>query len=221
MIFVTGDLHGDRSRFKNIKKSKIKKGDTLLVCGDFGFIWDGSKKESSFLEWIGKRNYHVAFVDGYNDNLDLIKKFPETQWNNGNVRTISGKLVMLLRGEVYDIENKKVFAFGGGVSNEREHSSDNDADKLPSIEEMQNALNNLLKCDNKVDIIVTHDAPSKIKLFLNMDNNDVDYLQTFLENISKSVKFKNWYFGKYHNNKVIPPCYNIVYTKVLNTTKLL
>ncbi len=215
MIFVTADLHGDKSRFKQIKKSKIKKGDTLLVCGDFGFIWDGSKKETKFLKWIGKRKYTVAFVDGYNDNLELINKFPETQWNNGHVKAISGKLVMLMRGEVYDIGDKKVFAFGGGVSSEREHNSDNDIDKLPTIEEMQNGIDNLSKCDNKVDIIVTHDAPSKIKLFINMENNEVDYLQTFLENLNKTVTYKDWYFGKYHTNKKIPPCYNIVYTDVL------
>ena len=44
MIYFTGDLHGDYDRFKSKELKKLKKGDTLIVCGDFGFLWDGSKK---------------------------------------------------------------------------------------------------------------------------------------------------------------------------------
>ena len=37
VIYVTGDMHGDFSRFKDSPLKKLKAGDTLLVCGDFGF----------------------------------------------------------------------------------------------------------------------------------------------------------------------------------------
>ena len=40
MVYVTGDLHGDYSRFKRPEMKKLRAGDILLVCGDFGFIWD-------------------------------------------------------------------------------------------------------------------------------------------------------------------------------------
>ena len=43
MVYVTGDLHGDYSRFKRPEMKKLRAGDILLVCGDFGFIWDNSK----------------------------------------------------------------------------------------------------------------------------------------------------------------------------------
>ena len=45
MIYVTGDTHGDETRFKQFKKLFPKRRDHLLVCGDFGFVWDGSVKE--------------------------------------------------------------------------------------------------------------------------------------------------------------------------------
>ena len=38
MIYITGDIHGDLSRFKDKRIKKLKKGDTLIVCGDFGFM---------------------------------------------------------------------------------------------------------------------------------------------------------------------------------------
>lgn len=215
MIYVTGDIHGDNGRFKVVSKAKIKKGDTLLICGDFGFIWDGSKKETNHLKWIGKRKYNIAFVDGYNDNLDLIKKYPQSDWNGGKVYSISGKLKMLKRGEVYCIDGKNVLAFGGGDSIEREHDTAKDADKLPTSDEIDNAILNLEKCGNKVDIILTHDAPAKVKLFIDMENNEVSHLHTFLEKISKTVKFKQWYFGKYHQNKIIPPCYRMIFNDIV------
>ena len=39
MIYITGDIHGDFSRFKSPLLRKLKKNDALIVCGDFGFIW--------------------------------------------------------------------------------------------------------------------------------------------------------------------------------------
>ena len=42
MIYVTGDTHGDIERFKSSGIHKVKKGDSIIVCGDFGFVWDGS-----------------------------------------------------------------------------------------------------------------------------------------------------------------------------------
>ena len=34
-------MHGDFERFKLPAMKKLKKGDTLIICGDFGFLWDG------------------------------------------------------------------------------------------------------------------------------------------------------------------------------------
>ena len=59
MIYFTGDMHGDFSRFKDVKKARVKKGDTLIVCGDFGFLWEGGKKEEAVLQKIGKLPYTV------------------------------------------------------------------------------------------------------------------------------------------------------------------
>lgn len=217
MIFVTGDIHGEKKRFKELKKSKIRKGDTLIICGDFGFIWNDSKKEKKQVKWIGKRKYNVCFVDGYNDNLELINKYPQTVWNGGKVRNISGKLFMLERGEIFNIEEKKIFAFGGGETLETEDSSAIKPNKLPSFSDMENGINNLDAINNSVDFIISHDAPSKIKLFINMESNEVDHLNTYLDSIRENTKFKKWYIGKYHCNKIIPPCYQLLFTNVIKT----
>ena len=58
MIYVTGDTHGDIDRFKDSQMKKLGRGDTLIICGDFGFFWDGSKKEQQMLKKL------AAKVDG-------------------------------------------------------------------------------------------------------------------------------------------------------------
>ena len=72
MIYVTGDLHGDPARLSDKALRRLKKGDTLLVCGDFGFVWDGSPAELKLRRKIGKQKYITIFVDGTHDNLPMI-----------------------------------------------------------------------------------------------------------------------------------------------------
>ncbi|MEG0894183.1 MAG: hypothetical protein RSE93_00595 [Oscillospiraceae bacterium] len=212
MIYITGDFHADKKRFSAF--NKLKKKDTLIITGDFGFIWDGSKKESEILKWIGKRRYSVLFIDGFYDNLELLKKYPIQQFNGGLVREISGNLKMLLRGEVYEIENKKIFAFGGGTSLECDIIKEADKEKLPSNEEMVNGIENLKKVGNSVDVIITHEAPLRVRDFINFNNYESDILHKYLDTIRESTTFKEWYFGKYHNDKRIPPCYNMMFLNV-------
>ena len=78
MIYATGDTHGDYSRFKDPQIKKLGRGDTLIVCGDFGFFWDGSKKEEQVLKKLRSKDFTIAFVDGCHENFDILEKFPES-----------------------------------------------------------------------------------------------------------------------------------------------
>lgn len=210
-------MHGDKKRFKQVKKAHIKKKDVLIICGDFGFVWTGDKTEARTLKWIGRRRYTVLFVDGCNENHELLKKYPETEIFGGKARTLGGNLYCLNRGEIFTIEGKTVFAFGGGDASEEFSSKIGDPSLLPSAEEMQNASSNLSAHGDNVDIIVTHDAPSTLHALIKMQSRSTEltYINSFLEDISSTVKFKQWYFGKYHQNKKVPPCYSILFTDVV------
>ena len=109
MIYLTGDTHGGMERFQSKEAKQLKKGDTLIICGDFGFIWDGSKGEEKHLKWLGKRRYTIAFVEGTHDNLDRLAAYPEEEWNGGKIHRISGNLIHLMRGECYRVEGKTIF----------------------------------------------------------------------------------------------------------------
>ena len=96
MIYITGDMHGEFSRFKNKKIKKLKENDTLIICGDFGFIWDGSRHENSVLNKIGNMPFNVAFIDGCHENFELLSEYEVIDWNGGKAQLISGNLVHLM-----------------------------------------------------------------------------------------------------------------------------
>lgn len=208
MIYVTGDMHGDISRLRSKAARRLRKNDYLIVCGDFGFIWDGSEKERRLLKWLGKRPYHVLFVEGTHDNLDLLNSYPLVEWNGGMTHELSGKVRHLVRGHVFTLDEAKVFAFGGGESADADVRVQDGMwwhDELPTPEIVEQARQNLQKHGNRVDYIITHQASHKIKRFLSMSNNEFNILDVFFDELRDNCKYTRWFFGNYHINKRIPP----------------
>lgn len=222
MIYITGDIHGDYSRFKSPALRRLKKNDALIICGDFGFIWDGGKAEKKLLKKIGRKRYNVLFVEGSHENYDLLEQYEVSEWCGGKTRVISGRLRQLMRGQVYEIAEKTVFAMGGG-------QSDDSADliegqnwwqrEIPTEEELAEAVANLEKAGNSVDFIVTYEPPAKLHDFIDHKSGDVNHINTFLNSIYENAEFSKWFFGKLHLNKLVPPKYHAVYDSIIVADK--
>ncbi len=224
MIFITGDIHGDLSRFKAPELKKLRKNDALLICGDFGFIWDGSKEERKLLKKIGKLPYNVLFVEGSHENYDLLEQYEVSEWCGGKTRQISGRLRQLMRGQVFEIAERTVFTFGGGQSDDSFDLIQGRnwwAREIPSEEELQEGINNLERSGNKVDFVITYEPPSKLHDFID-NSGDRNHINTYLNDIYERIDFGGWFFGKLHLNKLIPPKYNAVYDRIImaDTTKI-
>ncbi len=207
MIYVTGDTHGDINRFKDPAMKKIKSSDTLIVCGDFGFIWDGSRKEQSVLKKLASKNFTIAFVDGCHENFELLESLPVTEWNGGKVHMVAPNIVHLMRGQIYTIEGKQIFAFGGGHSQDYEFRREGDMwweRERPSHDEIREAIRNLAEYGNAVDFIITHEPPASLKDCLNVDVLQRLEVHAFFEDIIKTCSYKKWFFGKCHIDKHIP-----------------
>ena len=181
LIYITGDTHGEVERLVPSKLRALKEGDTLIVCGDFGFIWDGSKKEQKILKQLGKRKYNICFIDG-----------------------------------------KSVFTMGGGESPDIDIRSENDGwsrDEIPSQEELLEGAKNLEKHGFSVDIVVTHEPPTRIKGFLQLKDYDmlrVTALNAYFEELSDSCKFSKWFFGSMHVDKYISGTHIAVFKNIVN-----
>lgn len=218
MIYLTGDLHGDLDRLKAKELKRLKKGDTLIVCGDFGFIWDGSKKEKAVLKKLGRSRYQILFLEGTHDNLDLLEQYPQEEWNGGQVHRISGSLLHLMRGQVFTIEGKKIFTFGGGESAEMDLRAEDGtwwAQELPTEKEIADARAALLAQDNAVDCIVTHECNTIVRKFIGLEGERSNLMTHFFDEVVDKVQFRQWFFGCYHLDKAIPPRYQALFQKVV------
>lgn len=215
MIYATGDLHGDIKRFKAKDLKKLKKNDTLFVCGDFGFLWNGAPEEERWIKWIGSRKFNTVFVEGCHDNLDLIERCPITDWNGGKVRVISGRLMHAVRGSVFQIEGRNIFTMGGAESADVDMGQSWWQRSMPTLEETKEADKLLEKYRYVVDYIITHDCPPSLLSCVGGDHSNYNYLLAFFDNLQKNARYKGWFFGRYHLDKTIPPFYRALYADVV------
>lgn len=217
MVYITGDTHGDFSRFRSPVLKKAGAEDYLIICGDFGFFWDDSRKERRLRRKISRLPYHVAFVDGCHENFDLLESYPITDWNGAKARVIAPNLVHLLRGEIYTICGKTFFTFGGGHSGDFEYRAGAKwwEREQPTYAEIMAAAKRLEEHGNTVDYIITHEPPASLKDCLRVDTMQRLEVHAFFEDLTQICRFTQWYFGKCHINRYIPVKYYAVFDDIV------
>lgn len=233
MIYVTGDTHGDwMSRLKVDsfpEQKEMTKDDFVIICGDFG-IWDNSRREKYNLDWLEDKPFTTLFVSGNHENYDILDSLPIEDWHGGKVNYIRPSVIHLMRGQVFNIEDKTFFTFGGASSHDitagilepddpdfkdKKRRLDKDPfalyrinhvswweRELPNEEEMQEGLDNLQKQNNKVDYIITHSPYTS--LLRQVDGGSglyqSDILTDYLQKIKQTVEYKHFLFGHMHQN---------------------
>ena len=220
-FFVCGDTHCDIDIQKLTSRcfdaKNLNKSDYVLICGDFGCVWDGWKSDKYIQRWYDKKPWTTLFVDGNHENHDLLNEYPLVQWNGGLVHKISDSIIHLTRGQVYTINDRKVFTFGGASSHDVEWRTAGVNwwyKEMPSVEEFSQAKKNLSTIDNKVDYVFTHCASSKTQSELSCMYK-TDRLTEFFDEIENELSFKHWFFGHYHRDFEIDDRHTVVYRRVI------
>ena len=215
-IYVTGDIHAcpERLNSKNFPQGKeLTKKDYVIICGDFGLVWDFKGENGSekfWLNWLEEKPWTTLFIDGNHENFDILNSYPVTKWNGGNVHIIRKNIIHLMRGQVFNIEGKSIFTFGGGTSIDKYRREEHISwwkEEIPSKEEINEGIINLSKYDNKVDFIITHSCDSKVLnnpvLFFRGNKCEAYEDNYVLDNFENIVTYKKWFFGHYHVDAVI------------------
>lgn len=124
-----------------------------------------------------------------------------------------------MRGQVFTIEGKKFFTFGGAQSTDmwrRKEGVSWWAHEMPTDEEYEEGFLNLEKAGNEVDYVITHCAPDEVQnSIFQWRHNMHDKLTNYLEVTKQSIQFKDWYFGHYHEDIDILGKYHCLYHKVV------
>lgn len=216
-LFVTGDTHGERARFQFTDtpfEELALEGDILFVTGDFGYVHNNNANEMNFRRIFLEKKYTTCFVDGNHEGFGVLNSYPVSMWCGGKVHVIEEddnhvpKLIHLMRGQVFNINGKKIFTMGGAYSmdrNMRIRDKNWWPEEMPNDEEKKEALDNLSKNDNKVDYIITHTTRSKniVRICPRHQSENEKPINEFLEYIYETVDFKHWYFGHLHKDEDI------------------
>jgi DNA repair exonuclease SbcCD nuclease subunit len=244
-IFITGDTHGDFSRFENkvfYEQNGLTKKDCVIITGDFGGIWDGSTEEQLRLDWLEEKPFTTLFVSGNHENFNLLAEYPVEDWHGGKARRIRPSVIHLTRGQVYNIQGKTFFTMGGASSHDidggilepddplfekkcqrlnasgslyRVNHRSWWKEELPSEKEYQTAQASLDKVGWDVDYIITHCCPSSVQDIFSGGFYQRDALTDFFDEVRQRCRFQYWFFGHYHDNMVIEKKYAMLYKQII------
>lgn len=207
MVYITGDTHGEFDPFLNrLARYNITPNDTVIVCGDFGFVW-GDPYHNAMLKELAKQKFTICFVDGNHENFEFLNLHPlEENWNGGMIHRVENNVIHLMRGQIYEIEGNTFFAFGGAYSIDKYMRRRNVSwweEELPTNQDYKTAAVNLEMVGYRVDYVLTHQIPQTIIYALNSspdyhDRELTGYLDwLYLEGLS----FDKWFAGHWHINK--------------------
>ena len=232
MIYVTGDTHGlidveKVSKYRFPDGEKLSKDDYLIICGDWGGLFFNNDRDKTVIDFWENKPYTVLWVDGNHENFDLINTYPVEEWNGGKVHFIRPTVIHLMRGQVYIIDGKKIFTFGGGLSIDKAKRQAYVSwwpQEEPSYAECNEALMNLDRYGNKVDYIITHACPQSImrnELCKIRGLSKVEcQTEKFLDTIFDTVEYQYWFCGHYHMDARIK-AYNleVLYRNIIKLSK--
>jgi len=214
MVFVCGDTHipWDIHRLLSFEKyGSFTKDDLMIILGDCGLLWRAQPddRELCWTEWLNDRPYTILAIDGNHENHFRLSQLPVVKKFGGKVGKVSRSIFHLKRGEIYNIEDKKFFTFGGAESYDKEKRIEGISiwkEEVPSNKEMEYGLKNLEKHDNKVDFILSHTAPTsflnryfKVKS-LRDDKYFNDPTMKYLDHIISNIKFEKLYCAHFHDD---------------------
>ena len=225
MIYVTGDTHGLEDFHKLHlfagRHHELTLNDFVIIAGDFGAVWENGTLAADLKPYT-ELPFTVLFVDGNHENFDLLSTFPVEEWHGGKVHRIKPNIIHLMRGQVYEIEGKSVFTFGGATSIDRAYRTEGRSwwrQELPTYGELDEGLANLKRYGNKVDYIITHTCGQRALAYPRMRmiaGVKVNCPEThLLSNFEDLIEFKHWYFGHFHTDAKLSYKYTVLYQEVV------
>ncbi len=221
MVYITGDVHGDISFFKDPRLRKLTEDDTLIICGDFGFLWDGSAKEKKNLEILKKKKYTICFLDGVHENFEMLNAYRPYRYKGGDAHKICDNVYHLCRGEIFTFEKKTFFCMGGGESEDSDLRTPGKTwwrEEMPSLEEMKRGAQHLQEAGLKVDYVLSYEAPAIAKDFIRLHTNQsirISGVNTYLQELMRQVEYNHWYFGSLHMDLNISKKMTAVFNEII------
>lgn len=206
-IFLCGDTHGTIDIGKLapfVGRRDLDENDYLIILGDTAICGFNRETEEATRDFLRQLPMTILFIDGNHENFEHLNSYSVDEWHGGKVHIIEPGMIHLMRGQIFDIDGRTFFTFGGAFSVDRSVRTlgvDWFEEELPTDEEKEEAWENLEAADYTVDYILTHTAPYEVITALGYESHEEALPQVrFFQEIADNVDFIDWYFGHFHED---------------------
>ena len=224
-IYITGDTHGTFDLRKVVyffkgREEEFNRDDYLIICGDVGVCGFMASDEAKTRDILRNLPVTVLFVDGNHENFEQLNSYAVETWNGGKVHFIESNIIHLMRGQVFEIDGKKFFTFGGAYSVDKMYRTEGITwfpEEIPSKEEYEEGWKNLEKANFQVDYILSHTAPRKVAAAIGygeLSDDEVE-LRQFLQRVADETEFTAWYFGHFHEDTDVEGQFFCLYEEIV------
>lgn len=167
-LFV-GDTHADLDFAANAAAMAAEHDATMIVLGDWGFIWPKSNQVASLareLKLAGEREARdpvtMRFIDGNHDWHPVLRRYLDGK-ESGPMKDAEGKphanIIYQSRGSVYEDEDGTRFLFVGGAPSIDRASRTEGLSWWPEETMTEEEFQKALDVEGPIHVLVTHDAP--------------------------------------------------------------
>ena len=159
-IMFAGDIHGNESHlrwlYKHAKKNDV---ETIIACGDFGYwvhLPFGKRFLSLCANLAEKNEIPLMWIDGNHENHDLLDNLRDLHGSDNPIPTPNEWVKWIPRGCRFDINGHTFMGYGGAYSvdwKQRELGRSYWRQEVISPYHIDSLSS------DKVDVLITHDAP--------------------------------------------------------------
>ena len=234
-------------------------GDFGGVWDTNRFCVQESREEKNSLDWLESKPFTTLFIPGNHENYDrligcqderlldswfyakmppeekekLRRGYPREPWHGGHVRVLRPSVLMLERGDIFVIDGKYCFAFGGARSHDIQDGILNPADypdessfkkdyaarrsgmfrvnglswwatEMPSQAEMEYGRNNVCAfMQQHSQIDFVFTHDAPASDKLYLGYSSVDELNRYLESLRDDMKYGKWFYAHLHENRQV------------------
>lgn len=214
MIYITGDTHGDFSRFiPFINRFHPTGEDVMIILGDAGINYYGGRKDKTIKELANSFPFTTFCIHGNHEKRpETIPSYTKKSYRGGTVYAEEEfpNILFAKDGEIFQFDSYNCIVIGGAYSVDKfyrlAHGWPWFNDEQPS--QMTKTYVEQQFRTHAIDIVLSHTCPLSYEpreVFLSqIDESTVDNsTELWLDKLEKTISYKRWYCGHFHTDKVI------------------
>lgn len=222
-IFITGDKHGEFFEVADFCRIyNTNKDDLLIILGDVGLNYHLNEIDDKRKKELNDLPITVLCIHGnHEERPEKIDTYHKVNWCDGFVYQEKRypSLLFGVDGENYCINQRQFLVLGGAYSIDKtirlirgwkwfESEQPSEAFKTEFINHLQDYKD--------YDIVLSHTCPYSMMprdLFIKgLPETMIDYAtEDFLETVYNTISFNKWYFGHYHDDRIIDDKFSLLF----------